>query len=196
MPEVGDVIRHTMIMEVDSVAISNSYYYLVKDNTVATTVEQLIRDIHADWWSRMADVMSQNSATTCSIWENLNGNDPTQAVFQTIIGNVLEDNLPAENAIAVAKKTVRADGQIANAVNKISGLAETLQVGGHLIDYEIGLGLETWLIVDQTYDDFVLHNVIRSFILGEPTVQEVQLVTTNPHIIKVPSRQPVLCRSV
>jgi len=196
MLNVGDIIRHRMVSEVDDVAISNSYYYIVKDSTLATTVQDLARQIHADWWGRMADFMSQNSSTTCAVWENLTGTGFTFAEFQTIPGNVLEDNLPAESAIPVAKKAVRSSGRIVNAVNKISGLAETLQRGGHLIDYEIALGLESWLTSDQSYGPTVIRNIIRSK-LGEVFENnEVVLATTNPHLVSVPSRQPVLCRSL
>lgn len=196
MPEQGDIIRQTMISEVDAVRISNSYYYVVKDNTLATTVEALAVAIHADWWSRLEDVMSEDAATTCSVWENLNGNDPTFASFQTINGAVLANNLPAESALAVAKKAVTNTGKIANAVNKLSGVAETLQRGGHLTNYEIALGAENWLTEDQTYGPTVIRNVIQSIIAEVKQYNEVELASTNPHIVSVASRQPVLCRQL
>jgi hypothetical protein len=182
-------------MEVDSVAITNMYYYIVKDNELATTLAELVEAVHADWWSRVADLMSIGAATTCSIWENLNGNDPTFAVFQTIIGNSLTDNLPVEKAIIVSKKAVNAQSKIVNSINKLSGLAEDLQKGGHLLDYEIALGLETWLTEDQSYGPTVIKNVIRSKDGEGFQINEVVAATTNPHIVSVPSRQPVLCRS-
>lgn len=195
MPENGDIIRHRMIMEVDSVAITNIYYYVVKDSELAGTLPDLVEAIHADWWGRLADKMSIGASTTCSIWENLDGNDPTFAVFQTILGNSLEDNLPAEKAVAIAKKTVDNLSQIVNAVNKLSGIDETLQKGGHLLDYEIALGLETWLTTDIAYGPTVIRNVIRSKRAGVFQTNEVVAATTNPHIVTVPSRQPILCRA-
>lgn len=193
--EINDIIRHRMIVEVDNVQISNSYYYIIKDNTIGTTLDALVGLIQADWWGLLAPFMSQNAATTCSIWENLMGNDATFAKFVTIAGSVLEDNIPAQHAIAIAKKAVTVGGKIANAVNKISGLAETLQDGGHLINYEIGLGLEGWLTTDQVYDDTILRNVVQSKVGPAFEYNECVLATTNPHIVTVPSRTSILCRS-
>jgi len=198
MPEVGDIIRQRMISEVDSVAISNSFYYIVKDATLGSTLAALATAIHADWWSRLADVMSQDAVTTCSVWENLNGNDTTFAIFQTIAGNVLANNLPAQQAVVVARKSIRSDGRKMNSLNKFSGVAETLQRGGHMLEYETAFGLENWLTSDQIYTGTVIRNVAR---LQDPLVpenkefQEVELATGNPHIVTVPSRQPILCRA-
>lgn len=193
--EIGDIIHHRMIMEVDSVAISNSYHYIVKDNTLGSTLDALVGAVHTEWWTQLKDVISDQAATTCSIWANLMGNDPTFAKFQTIAGAVVADNIPAQHAIAIAKKAIKTPSKIANGVNKISGLAETLQNGGHLINYEIGLGLESWLTLDQAYGPTVLKCVLQSFVAGVPQYNEVLLASTNPHIITVPSREPVLCRA-
>lgn len=191
--EVGDIIRHRMFMEVDSVQIVNGWYYRVIDNTLAGTLIQLIEAVHADWWSRLADHMSNQATTTCSIWENLDGNDPTVARFVTIAGNVLQDNLPVQSAVPIAKKAVRSDGKIAVGINKMSGVAETLQKGGHLDDYEICLGLESWLTADFAVGSTVLRNVQRSVIATVAEYNDVELASTSPHIIQVPTREPTLC---
>lgn len=195
MPENGDIIRHRMITEVDSVAVSNSYYYIVKDNTLGSTLDSLVGDVHTEWWTRLKQFMSQDVATTCSIWENLMGNDPTFAKFITIAGAVVANNLPAQACVAIAKKAVRSPSKIAVGVNKMSGVAETLVKGGHLIEYETCLGLEGWLTTDQSYGPTVLKCVQRTVIDKVAQYNEVLTATTNGHILQCPSRTPVLCRS-
>jgi hypothetical protein len=151
--------------------------------------------IHTEWWTRLKQFISDQAATTCSIWENLMQNDPTFAKFQTIVGAVVADNLPAQEAVAIAKKAMKSGPKIVNGINKISGVAETLVDGGHLDVYETCLGLEDWLTADQPYGPTVMKCVLPSKIGEVFEYNEVQLASTNPHTIQVPSRQPVLCRA-
>lgn len=191
--EVNDIIRHSMIMEVDASAIRNDWYYIIKDNTLATNLTDLVTNIHADWWDRLKAVISDQVSTTCSIWQNLMGNDPTFAVFQTIAGTVIGDNLPGESAVALTKKAVKTGGIISTGTIKISGLAESLQAGGHLNDYEIGLGLKSWLVSDVVVGSTIFKNVQQAKVAGVLEYNEVTSVSTNPHLVDVPSRRSLLC---
>lgn len=191
---VGDIIRQTMIMEVDGVVISNSFHYVVKVEDLATTIQDLAEAVHADWWSNLAAIIPTTVNTTCSIWRNLNGNDPTFAAFQTIAGDVvMSDFFPPETAIALTSKAIGDDGLIKTGTHKISGLITGLHTDGHLDDYEEGLFLETWLTTDRTYGPSILRSVQLATILGEETFPEITVVQTNPHLVKVPSRQSRLC---
>jgi hypothetical protein len=194
--EINDIIKQTMLMEVDGVAVSNSFFYTIKDNTLATTVEALALDIHNDWWDKLKDSMSTLVATVCSVWENLNGNDPTFAIFNTVIGLNLGANLPADNIVVVTRKAMRSDDKVATGSIQLSGISTFLQDDGHLTDYEIGLGLENWMKTDQAYGPTLIRNVQPSRILGVNEYNEVQVAQTNPHIKKRLGRRSFLCKSL
>jgi hypothetical protein len=77
----------------------------------------------------------------------------------------------------------------------MSGVAETLVKGGHMIEYETCLGLEGWLTTDQSYGPTILKCVQRTVIAKVAQYNEVLTATTNGHILTEPSREPVLCRA-
>ncbi len=191
--EVNDIIRLKTLMEVDSTAISNEWYIKILDNTLATTITALLQNLHIDWWDRIKGVMSDQVSSTCIIWENLMNNDPTFAFFQTLAGTVIADNLPSESAVAITKKAISSDTKVSTGTLKISGLAETLQDGGHLLEYGGALGLKSWLIADVTVGSTVFRSVQRAKIQSFTEYNEVTTVRTNPHIVDVPSRKSVLC---
>jgi hypothetical protein len=127
------------------------------------------------------------------MWENLMGNDPTFAVFQTIAGAVVQDNLPSESAVAITKKAIKTGDLVSTGTLKISGIAETLQQGGHLTEYTGALGLQSWLTADVTVGSTVFRSVQRANVDAAVEYNEVTTVRTNPHIVDVPSRRSVLC---
>lgn len=190
----NDIIKQTMITEVDGVVISNTFRYIVKDADLATTILDLALAVHADWWDQLADICSDAVKTTCSIWENVMGNDPTFAAFQTIAGDVIGgDFFAPDQAVPLTCKAVATDGEIHTGTLKISGLIPGIMTNGHLDDYEEGLLLEGWLTSDRTYGPTVLRSVQLATVLSEKTYPEVQVVQTQPHVVKVPSRVSKLC---
>jgi hypothetical protein len=191
--EVNDIIRLKTIMEVDSAAISNEWYILIKDNTLATTITDLLQNLHVDWWDRLKGVISDQVSSTCIIWENLMNNDPTFAFFQTLAGVVVADNLPGESAVAITKKAIKTGGLVSTGTLKISGLAETLQDGGHMLEYGGALGLSSWLTADVTVGDTVFRSVQRGNVDAAVEFNEITTVRTNPHLVDVPSRKSILC---
>jgi hypothetical protein len=194
--EVGDIIKQTMITEVDGVVVSNTFHYVCKENDLATTIQDLAVAVHADWWDQIDDIISDFVATTCSIWENLNGNDPTFASFVTIAGAVIaSDYFPPETAVALTMKAIGDDGLIKTGTVRMTGFISGLHTDGHLDDYEEGLLLKTWLTTDRTYGPTILRSVQKATILGEETFPEISVVQTNPHLVKVPSRRSRLCRT-
>lgn len=194
--DVNDIIKHTMLSEVDGVAVSNGFYYIIKDNTLATTLDALAAQIHADWWDRIKDKMSFLTATVCSTWENLMGTDASFAVFQTIVGTHVGGNMPADNIILVTRKTITSSSRVSTGSLQMSGVANALVKDGHLIDYEIGLGMESWLITDQTYGPTIIRNV-QPYKIGEDRFfDEVTVAQTNPHVRKRSGRRSFLCKSL
>lgn len=191
--EVNDIIRLRTLMEVDSAAITNKWYILIKDNTLLTTLTDLLQNLHVDWWDRIKAKMSDQVNTTCIIWENLNQNDPTFAFFQTLPGTVIADNMPGESAVAITKKAIKTGGLVSTGTLKISGLAETLQDGGHMLEYSGALGLKSWLIADVTVGSTVFRSVQRANVDAAVEFNEITTVRTNPHMVDVPSRRSVLC---
>lgn len=191
---VNDIIKQTMITEVDGVAISTGFRYICKDDALATTIQDLAVAIHADWWSQIAPITSDQVSTTCSIWENLMGNDPTFASFATIAGDIVAGPFfPPDQAIPLTLKSVRTDGKIVTGTLKISGMDPGLMLNGHLIDYDLGLLLEGWLTADRTYGPTVMRSVQLATVFSEKTYPEVMVVQTNPHVVKVPRRRSRLC---
>lgn len=194
--ELGDIIKQTMISEVDGVVISNTFYYVIKDNSLTTTINDLAKQIHADWWSRLVLAMSDAVATTCTIWENLNGNDPTFAEFVTLAGAHIDDNMPADNVVLVTRKAIGPSG-IVHGTIALSGFAETLHPGGHSIDYENAAGLISWLTTDQVYGLSVIRNVQpHQLTPSQQIFPEVIAAEENAHIKKRPRRRSQLCKSV
>jgi len=193
--ETGDIIKQTMISEVDGVVISNTFYYVVKDATLTGTINDLAKQIHADWWSRLVLAMSDAVATTCTIWENLNGNDPTFAEFVTLAGAHLVDNMPADNVVLVTRKAVGPSG-IVHGTIALSGFAEVLHPDGHTLDYETAAGLISWLTEDQVYNTTVIRNVQPHALLPSGfQYPEVTHAEENAHIKKRPRRRSRLCKS-
>jgi hypothetical protein len=196
MLQVNDIIRQTMITEVDGVAISNTFHYIVKENDLATTVHALALAVHADWWDQIDDIISSFVATTCSIWSNLSGHGTTFPAFQTIVGGVLDsDYFPPETAVALTSKAIGADGLIKHGTHKMSGFISGLHTDGHIDDYEEGLLLKTWLTTDRVYGPTILRSVQPAVIAEVQTFAEVIVVQTNPHLKKIPSRRSTLCRT-
>ncbi len=194
--ELGDIIKQTMIMEVDGVVISNTFYYVIKDETLTGTINDLAKQIHADWWSRLVLAMSDAVATTCSIWENLNGNDPTFAEFVTLAGSHLDNNMPADNVVLVTRKAI-GPSSIVHGTIALSGFAETLHPGGHTLDYETAAGLVSWLTTDQVYNTTIIRNVQPHQLTPSAQIfPEVISAEENAHIKKRPGRRSSLCRSV
>lgn len=194
--EINDIIRQKMVMEVDGVVVTNTFYYLIKDNTLATTVGALAVQIHADWWDRIKGVMSVAAATVCSTWENLMGNGPSFAAFQTIIGVVVTDNMSPDNTVIVTRKAVRSDAKIATGSLQISGVTLLNQNDGHMNDYEIALGMESWLTTDQIYGPTVIRNMQPSTVATVKEYNEVVVAQTNGHVKKKLARRSYLCKSL
>ncbi len=191
--EVNDIIRLKSLMEVDGSSISNEWYIRILDNTLATNLTDLLQNLHIDWWDRLKLVMSDQVNSTCMIWENLMNNDPTFGFFQTLAGVVVADNLPAESAVAITKKAIKTGGLVSTGTLKISGLAETLQDGGHLGEYGGALGLLSWLTADVTVGSTVFRSVQRGNVDAAVEYNDVTTVRTNPHTVDVPSRKSILC---
>ena len=146
----GDIIRQTMITEVDGVSVSNTFHYIVKESDLATNIKDLAIAVHADWWNQIDDIVSDFVATTCSIWANLSGNGTTFPAFATILGAaVASDYFPPETAVALTSKALGSDGLIKHGTHKMSGFISGLHTDGHMDDYEDGLLLKTWLTVDS-----------------------------------------------
>jgi hypothetical protein len=191
--EVNDIIRLITLMEVDATAIKNEWYIKIKDNTLATTITDLLENIHIDWWDRLKAKISDQVNTTCIIWENLMGNDPTFPFFATLPGLVIQDNLPSESAVVLTKKAIKTGDLVSTGSLRISGLAETLQQGGHLTEYSGALGLKSWLTADVTVGSTVFRAVQRANVDAAVEYNEITTVRTNPHIVDVPSRRSTLC---
>jgi len=192
---VGDHIRASFFMEVDGNQSRVTHYFEVIDATVLTTLEQVLEDLHADWFTRIINHVSTDNATTCATWENLDGNDPTIHRFTTIAGLSPSDTLPPKDVWKFTEHALHPPADSKTSTKSISGFSEAVQKDsewlGPLGDlYKTMVSNDIVMVAGPT-----LRPVVRYFVTDVELFQRTINGSENRYVKALLNRSPGLCRT-
>ncbi len=133
MPSVADVIKITILQELDGVQMSNDMYWVIDDLGDDPSTQNGLIDVLNAYYDVVKAFMSDEWKIVCGIYENISNPEGKAIEFGTLVGLSATDSHPQDQVVRL-----NSYGQISgsqplhrNAFNQ-SGVIESLSTDGRV----------------------------------------------------------------
>lgn len=150
MPSVSDLIRTTILQEIDGKQVSNDMYWTVDDLGDDPSTRNGLIDVMNTYYDAVKAFMSDEWKIVCGIYENLSAVEGKVIEFGTLVGLSLTDSHPQDQVLRLNSYggLGGANPKHRNGFNQ-SGVIESLSTDGRLNDPSVVSSLRTYLTIQQ-----------------------------------------------
>lgn len=201
MPSLTDVVKVTLVQELDGVQMSNTTFWRVDDLGSNPTNAAALLDIMQEYHSVINAALSPFWVLVCGIMENMSAIEAKTIVFTNLVGTALSGSHPQDQVVRLNRYTVQDNGESdtarISAFNQ-SGVAEEFSTRGRVNDTAEFLAIRNFLRTQQIFGtEWTITPMSRNREQKLPpftyAFNVVQQCLLNPTFLKLRSRKTNLC---
>jgi len=200
MPVASDIIRTTILQELDGVQVSNDMYWQVDAVGDNPSLENGLIDVMNTYYDAVKAFMSDEWKIVCGIYENITNPEGKAVTFGTLVGLSATDSHPQDQVLRLNSygQTGPSNPLHRNAFNQ-TGIIESLSTDGRINNMATIESLRLYLTLQQIMPgpSWTLDPQVRwQDTPGPPaTYMFANVVTSNfsARLFKLRSRKTRLC---
>jgi len=202
MPAVLDIVRLTVITEIDGVATQNQMHYQITDVGSDPTSQALLALWLIEYQDIVRPMLSNVANFACFIYENLTTNEAKALLFGTAVGALLEDSHPQDQVIRFNQYAQDPPNPVHRGAFNLSGVGESLSEDGRINNLTDFATFSAWMTAPLTLPGVLLvmqMGVRFQLTPGPPATfdwEAMILAQANPAFLKLSSRKASLCGNV
>jgi len=196
MPEIGDILRMTMITELEGVAMRNDIHVEVVTTGTLVTLAEIVEVFGQEWIDVSNDVLTIQTTYVAFIMDNLTRNEVRGIRTSDAVGIILDGAHPQDQVLRFNEYGDGGPGQpLRRGALNLSGTGQNLSHEGRVSDISIFNPIE--LFLGQQFLDspsgLTLNPQVRRRIPGSQppayTFHRILRASLNPTFFKLKSRK-------
>lgn len=136
MPLAGDIIKVTLVQEIEGVQLSNTVYFAISDLGGDPTINDGLIDIMTFYYDQVKAALGNSWSLVCGLYENMTRVEAKGIAFSTLSGTGIGDTHPSDQVVRInqyVEGIVPAPDVRRGAFNQ-TGVLESLSTDGRVND--------------------------------------------------------------